>query len=183
MTIAVTKKYWTDEELLALTSNGCAVEIIDGEMIVMSPATGFHGESIAELLSALRSFAKAHRLGKILDGQTGFRMRDGSVLMPDISFVSNESWKAYAESGETFLQRSGELIVEVLSPSDSFDRIDQKLELYFANGTPLAWIVHPRSKTVHVHRGRIAQRILSATDSLDGEDVLPGFTFLIQEVF
>jgi Uma2 family endonuclease len=183
MTIAVAKKYWTDEELLALTSNGRDGEIIDGQMIVMSPANGFHGRSIGKLFKALGSFVDSHRLGEMLDGQTGFRMQDGSVLMPDISFVSNDAWRAYTESSETFLQRSAELVVEVLSPSDSFEHIDRKLELYFANGTQLAWIVNPRSQTVHVHRGRIAKRILTATESLDGEDVLPGFAFPIADMF
>jgi Uma2 family endonuclease len=183
MTILTATKFWTDAELLALPGgDGCDREIIDGELVV-SPANPYHGRSIGRLFAALGTFVYEHGLGEVVDGQTGVRMADGSLLSPDISFVTTASWNAFVASGETFFTRSPELVVEVLSPSDTVNHIDRKLELYFANGTQLMWVVHPRSKTVHVHHRPIADRVLTATETLDGEDVLPGFKCEIARLF
>src|SRR5438309_11823474 len=85
--VPTAKKIWTEAELQALPDNGHNYELIDGEL-VMSPKNNFQHENIAaDLLVALRTFAKAHRLGVVLGGSAGCWMHNRNLRAPDISFI------------------------------------------------------------------------------------------------
>jgi len=83
------RKRWTDEELMALPKDGYKRELLDGE-IVMSPAGSEHGRKIMRFSASLLPWVYDHKLGELFDGQTGFRMKSGDLLSPDISFVSKD---------------------------------------------------------------------------------------------
>jgi Uma2 family endonuclease len=179
---AVAKKVWTDQELLALPKDGRKREIIDGELIV-SPATPFHGAVILRIASRMVIFATDRGLGEVFDGQSGCRMLSGDLPCPDISFVSKKRWDAYRASGETFFQGAPDIAVEVVSPHDRVGELKSKIAQFFENGTRLAWLVDPEERTVLIYHGPSADRLLGAADSLSGEDVLPGFTLALKNVF
>jgi Uma2 family endonuclease len=71
----------------------------------------------------------------------------------------------------------------VLSPSDSQLDVEEKIEQWLRGGTSLVWVVNPRSKTVTVHRSGKDPRILRENDSLGGEEVCPGFSVKVSELF
>src|SRR4051812_33643926 len=70
---------WTDEELMALPEDGLKRELVNGE-IVMSPAGANHGDIVTVMIIALGSFVYKFKLGRVFDGQTGFRMHSGDAL-------------------------------------------------------------------------------------------------------
>ena len=181
-TPARTSAQWTDEELMALPEDGYKRELVNGE-IVMSPAGANHGAIIAMLLGALWTFVTKRRVGRIFDGQTGFRMRSGDVLSPDISFVSKARLKGLKRAPLAFFQGSPDLVVEVLSPGESFGHAEEKIAQYFENDTKLAWLVNPISQTVLIYVGPKPEKMLRSGDLLDGGDVLPGFSFTVAELF
>lgn len=74
-------------------------------------------------------------------------------------------------------------MVEVLSPHDRWSEVNQKLREYFAIGVRLVWIVNPASRSVFVYRALTDVREYAATDSLPGEDILPGFSVPVHELF
>jgi Uma2 family endonuclease len=182
MTISATKKYWTDEELLAMPKDGYEREIVNGELIV-SPAGAEHGVIIGRIMSYLGSFICSSGLGEMLDGQTGFRMASDDVFSPDVSFITTERWAAHRKTGNVFVAGAPDLVVEVLSPGDTVGVTEEKIAQYFKNGSRLAWVVHPRTKTVFVYHGPAADKLLKVSDALDGEDVVPGFTLPLSQVF
>jgi len=182
MTLHVAKRIWSDEELLALPKDGYDHELIDGE-IVMSPAGSEHGAIIMRIGGPLFTFVMAHKLGEVVDGQTGCRMATGDLLSPDVSFVINNRWKTHRANAETFFHGGPDLVVEVLSPDDTPTIVARKMELYFNNGTRLAWVVHPRKRAVDVYRSLEQRRTVNASASLDGEEIVPGFTLPLVNVF
>ncbi len=76
-----------------------------------------------------------------------------------------------------------DLAAEVLSPSDRMADALAKVAMYLDAGVRLVWLVDPVSQTVTIFRPDETPTKLEASDSLDGGDVLPGFSVPITELF
>jgi len=76
-----------------------------------------------------------------------------------------------------------DLAIEVLSPTDVQWRVVDKAFAYLNAGTPLVWVLDPRSKTVTVYRSENDMALLTREDTLTGEDVVPGFTCPVSQLF
>jgi Uma2 family endonuclease len=183
MTITATKKYWSDDELLALPDDMNKYEVLDGELIASAIGSVVHGVIIMRILIPLGNFILAHDLGQVLEGQSGFRMLNADFLAPDVSFILRERWVLGSKTAKVFFPGAPDLVVEVLSQSDRAGRTKRRLARMFENGTRLAWVVDPVRQTVHVHRTAEADRSLTIADVLDGEEVVPGFALPLAQVF
>jgi Uma2 family endonuclease len=88
------------------------------------------------------------------------------------------------EMPDGFLEGAPDLAVEILSPSNTVEEIDSKLIEYFENGARLVWVIQPKQKYVLVYRSAAEpDRLLKSADSLDGEDIVPGFTLPVADLF
>ncbi len=176
------KRKWTDEQLLQLPRDGQKREVFGGDLVV-SP-TGFqHGYISSRLLAALMDYALSQRLGVVVDSSTGFRLRNGDCLSPDVSFVRKERLSKDKELTTKFFDGAPDLVVEVLSEGQTCKSVQPKLNAYFAEGTSLAWIVDPASRTVSVHDSPTQSKLLRPDASLTGDPLLPGFRFPIAQLF
>jgi Uma2 family endonuclease len=174
------QKVWTDKALMALPHDGRKYELVGGELVV-SP-TGFqHGVVSVRLSGPLLQHVLSRRLGAVADSSTGFRMKNGDVLSPDVSFVRKE--RLGREITRKFFEGAPDLAVEVLSPDDRIAAVRKKLAAYFANGTRLAWIINPRQRKALVHRSPEHSEQVSAGGCLDGGDLVPGFSFPVAKLF
>ena len=180
MEIAV--KVWTDEELLALPKDDYKRELLQGE-IILSPAGSERGIIAVALGAELRAHARRHKLGAVFDSSTGFRLTPDDLLSPDAAFVSRHRLLPLQRIPRGFFPGAPDLAVEVLSPSDTLGYVHEKMARYFAHGTRLAWIINPAERDALVYRTPEADRFLRVTDTLDGEDVLPGFRLPLAELF
>jgi Uma2 family endonuclease len=174
------KRGWTTKALRRLPRDGQKRELLGGELLV-SP-TGFqHGYISSRLSTALLAFALKHRLGLVVDSSTGFRLKNGDCLSPDVSFVRKERLK----KGITrqFFQGAPDLAIEVLSPGESRASIGRKLAVYFGDGTRLAWVVNPTECTVQVYYTPKRSKRLRDADCLEGEAILPGFSLPVASLF
>src|ERR1039457_6201905 len=180
MQAVIEGKDWTDEALMALPRDGRKYEVLGGDLVV-SPTGVQHGYISSRLLAALLEFALKHRLGLVVDSSTGFRLKHGDCLSPDASFVHRE--RLGKELTQKFFPGAPDLAVEVLSPGESLAAIDNKLAAYFADETRLAWVIDPKDQTVRVHHSPKRSKTLRAGDSLDGEDLSPGFAFPVAVLF
>lgn len=167
---------------MALPDDGHKYELVDGEL-VMTPAGFEHGDISVSLLTALSNHVRSHKLGRVLDSSTGFKMRNANVLSPDVSFLATERLKGLIRLPEGFFGGAPDLAVEVLSPTESQRHLERKLKDYFANSTRLAWVINPRKQSVAVHRGIVADKLLSVRETLDGEEVVPGFAMAVSDLF
>ena len=121
--------------------------------------------------------------GQIVSGEAGFRLRrdpDTGVGI-DVAYISAEL--AAHEPSSPYFEGPPILAVEILSPSDKQEEIDEKIELYLACGVQVVWIVNPRLETVMVFRPDVPPSLFSASQVLEAEPHLPGFRLALSEVF
>jgi Uma2 family endonuclease len=177
------KKEWTDQEFMALP-DGHRYEIVNGELIDMGNSGAKHGYVCSLLVTALMSYALPKKLGVVMDSSTAFKMKNGNKRSPDASFFAKERLQGLTELPTGFLEGAPDLAVEVLSPGNTTDEIDTKIAEYFENGTRLVWVINSTQQYVLVYRsGQEPDRLLKSVDSLDGEEVIPGFSLAIADLF
>ena len=180
----VAPKIWTDEEFMALPDDGHHYEIINGELIDMGNSGALHGYVCSTLMILLGGYVRQHNLGAMLDSSTAFKMKNGNKRSPDIAFFAKERLQGMAVLPSGYLEGAPDLAVEVLSPGNTVEEIDDKLTEYFENGSRLVWVINPTQHYVLVYRSaQEPDRLLKGKDSLDGEEVIPGFTLAIADLF
>jgi Uma2 family endonuclease len=103
--------------------------------------------------------------------------------MPDVAFYSSENWEKNKRKRESVPRICPDLVVEVLSKSNSKAEVARKLDEYFRGGTRLGWIVDPKNRSVRVYTSPGTSTIVSETDTLDAGDLLPGFSVTVREFF
>jgi len=178
--VATSVRRATEDDLRAMPSDGYKYELVDGQ-IVMSPAGFRHGLVSVRLGGRLLAFVDAHDLGYVLDSSTGFRLPGGNVRCPDVAFVA----KARVDVDtlpDGFPELVPDLVVEVLSPDDRPRMILDKVGEYLQAGVRLVWVIDPRAVRAVVYRSLTDVREVPDDGSLDGEDVLPGFTCRLAEI-
>ena len=184
--MATTMRYVTDEELLQIPRDGQTYERVDGEIRV-SPA-GFRHEAVAMALGAyLWVFVSERKLGHVVGSSTGFRWpgrkpdRPDNVRSPDVSFVAAGRFPDERRP-IGFAELAPDLAVEVLSPHDRGGDVLEKVGEYLDAGTRLVWVIDPEKRTAAAYRSLTDVRVLGETDTLDGEDVVPGFSCPLKDV-
>jgi len=171
------------EDLYQMSDIGLA-ELVKGELKTMTPSGGEHGEFTATLAALLRNFVKPRKLGRVFGAETGIVVarNPDTVRAADAAFMSNER-AAQVEDFTRFLDVPPDLVVEVVSPTDRWNEIDEKVTEYLDIGVRLVWVINPKTRSVHIYRPASDVRRLVEADVLDGADVLPGFLVPIKELF
>ena len=171
------------DDLLRLSSKGVRGELIRGVLCKTMPTGHRHGAIVMNLGSELRNFIKPRRLGWLVGSDSGVWLeRDpDTVREPDVAFTSAEKIPLDAEI-PGYAEVVPDLVVEVASPSDSRREIHDKAQMWLRHGVRLVWVVHPNTRTVDVYQADGAATLTQA-ESLDGLDVLPGFTCEVGAIF
>lgn len=178
------KKIWTDAEFMALNRDGHRYEIVNGELIDMGNSGAKHGYVCSILMILLGGYVRIHKLGAMFDSSTAFKMKSGNKRSPDISFMAKERLQGLDDIPDGFLEGAPDLAVEILSPSNTVEEIDQKIIEYFDNGSRLVWVINPKPKYILVYRnGQEPERLVKSNDSLEGEEIVPGFNLPAAELF
>ena len=139
------------------------IELREGKLIIMSPSDGVSGEVGVRFSQLLASWVYGHNLGRVLDSSTGFRLPNGDLLSPDVSFVSRVRIK---QLPRTYLSVVPELIVEIKSSSDCIRELEQKIALFLKQGVQVGILIDSDKKTVSVYRSA------GMTTDASGETVL-----------
>lgn len=183
MSLTATKLV-TADELWAKPDDGWRYELVKGELIRMSPTGQEHGVVTLNLSSPLHAFVKANKLGLVHAAETGFILAHDpdTVRAPDIAFISRER---YEKVGRTVKYWDGppDLVAEVLSPSDTARKVEDKVANWLEAGTRMLWLVNPKLRTVTVYRSLTEISVLTEKDTLSGGDVVPGFQISVAEIF
>ena len=184
METIVQNKIWTDDELLSLPEDGNKYEVMNGELIV-SPAGIEHEEIGVRLIVALASFVREHKLGIVCGSSAGYWMKSKpkNFLSPDVSFIAKERLGGAKRAPRKFFDGAPDLVVEVLSPRDTIELLHEKIVEYFNSGARLIWVINPDEQIVLVYHTPTPDQLLRADDTLDGEQVIPGFTLPVSELF
>lgn len=177
------KSLITAEELLKMGDIG-RCELVKGEIIRMSPAGHVHGKIAMEIGRFLSNYVVENRLGVVYAAETGFIIsrNPDTVRAPDAMFVSTERLSEISET-DSFLSIAPDLAVEVISPSDPWTEVEEKLDEYFRAGVKLIWVLEPKTKRAYVYRSPTAVRILSESETLSGEEIVPSFEISVSKLF
>ncbi|MCY3780303.1 MAG: Uma2 family endonuclease [Chloroflexi bacterium] len=161
-------------------------ELIEGEIIAMSPTGVWHGRLVIRLGGYVNSFVEANQLG-VVTGDTGYYQPSDrhNLLGPDIAFASME--RIAQPKSQEFAPLMPDLAVEIKSPSNTMTELRRKADIYLRHGTRLVWIIIPDSESVEVHRlgaeGARQREVIGIEGQLSGEEVLPGFRLALSTLY
>lgn len=174
----------TAESLYRLPDDGWRYELIEGWLVSEPLPKPRHGRVVSRVCARLETFASAHGLGAVYAGDAGFVLRRGpdTVRGPDVAFVSRARVAAI-EDPDRYIEGAPDLAVEVRSFGDRTGEVHAKVADYLAAGCPLVWVVDPAKLTVTVYHELLAPDVIAADGELSGEDVLPGFSAPVSELF
>jgi Uma2 family endonuclease len=172
----------TAEALLRLNLPNKRTELVRGVLVVREPAGYQHGDVAARLLVAIANHVNANRLGRVFAAETGFTLarNPDTVRAPDVAFISAARLPEPPPRG--FAELAPDLAVEVLSPEDRPGEVLAKVGNWLTAGARLVWVVDPVRVLARVYRADGSESILDETDTLRGEDVLPGFEYPLSAI-
>lgn len=176
----------TDADILLLSERnpGLQFERSAGGELVVTATGGRSGHCEAELIIQLGNWAKADGTGLVFSSQTGFLLPDGSLLLPDASWVHRERWDALAQQDqEEFVPLCPDAVFEVASPSDTLSRLRRKSQDYVANGARLVVLIDPKRRVVETHGPSRGPEVLESVRSVALGPVLPSFVLDLEALF
>jgi Uma2 family endonuclease len=158
-------------------------EFIDGEILEKMPSFG-PSEIATEIIYYLKHYLKQNPIGRMTAPDGSYAMSDednADVFIPDVGYISNER---LGKTPAREVPVPPDLAVEIKSPTDRLRATRRKAEKYLYYGTRLVWLVFPETKTVEVYDLESEDvQILGTEDTLNGGNVLPGFTLPIKDIF
>lgn len=187
MSTLVSTRQMTTEEMLAFPEDGVDRELIRGQLRErpMTRRNRWHSSVEASIAHILRGWLdiQPEPRGLVVSGEAGFRLRrdPDSTVGIDVAYVSAEV--AAIEPDVMYFEGPPVLAVEILSPSDKQEEIDEKVELYLETGVAVVWVVNPRFKTVCVYRPGADPELFSQRHELAAEPHLPGFRVKLASLF
>lgn len=182
--MSATTQLMTAEELLKLPRGRSRYELIEGELVEMSLAGHNHGKIAARLAGALLQHTEANDLGEVYAAETGFKLESDpdTVRAPDAAFVRRERVEQVGDA-QGYFPGAPDLAAEVVSSGDSVGEVEGEVEEWLEAGVSLVWIVSPKLRSVTVYRSLIDVTTLTENDTLDGEQVVPGFRYPVAKLF
>ncbi len=188
MSAPATTALMTTEELLALPDNGVERWLIRGQLREkpMTKRNRWHSRVMARLSQLLGDWLdrQPEPRGEVLDGEAGCRLRrnpDTSVGI-DVVYISPQL-AAQDPDDTTLIDGVPTLVVEILSPNDTVEEINDKVDEYLAAGVPLVWLVDPHHRTVEVHRPDGEPELFNVRQEISAEPHLPGFRVPVAQIF
>lgn len=179
-----TKTRATIEDLYRVPENGKA-EIVNGELVLMTPTGGVPNLSAGEIYASLRDYAKRTKQGRAFTDNAGFivHLPNRDLFSPDAAFYTGEI------EGGKFLEGAPIFAVEVRSEGDYGPAMEREMAAkrtdYFAASTLVVWDVDVlKEKLVRVYRATDPQNptVYKSGEVADAEPALPGWTMAVDDL-
>ena len=156
----------------------------NGDLIIMAPAGGTGERSNFKLYLPFGQWEERVGGGECFGASTGFRLPDGFILSPDVSWVCQEQLdRLTAEEREGFYPLCPDFVLELRSRTDRLPTLQRKMEQYINNGTRLGWLIDPSKKQAFIYRPGEPVEHLENPSTLAGDPVLAGFTLDLTRVW
>ncbi len=201
----VTTQRMTFADLMAQPDDGYLHELVRGEIVRMPPPRTGHGYVEAALIEAIGRYlydraltldwqemqgrkARDKLVGRLMSGEAGVRFSlpddPDQTRGLDVGYLSPEQVARLEDTpDDEYIREMPVLVAEVISSSETADYINEKVTDYLAAGARLVWLLYPRTRTAMVLRADGTGNTIPADGSLDGEDILPGFTEPLFNIF
>jgi len=182
----------TIDDFMQIYEREGAFEIINGTRIPMSPTKFGHVHLATKLLLAITNHAQKQNLGEAYN-EVPFVLTDDrnwvkGSRVPDVAFVLQARLDDYKANTPDWKDRPlmlvPDLVVEIISPTDRYTEVNEKVDRYLDDGVNLIWVIDPARKTVAVHDTQNKrQYTLTEKDTLSGSDIIPEFTLKLAHFF
>jgi len=191
MSAPVAERLMTTEELLAMPDDGVERWLIRGKLREnrskdVTKRNRWHGRVEARITQLLANWldTQPQPRGEVYSGEVGCRLRRDPDSTPGIDVVYISAELAAQEPEDTrLIDGIPTLAVEILSPSNTVEEVNEKLQEYLSVGVPLVWVVDPKFRTVTVYRPGAEPEMFNTTQQLSGEPHLPGFVVPVASIF
>jgi Uma2 family endonuclease len=152
-------------------------ELVEGELITVSPGMFRHNVVRDTLLIILRTFVASKNLGTVVSEQA-FHLVGNTVMVPDLAFL-----RTGRQLPDYDLPKGApDLAVEVISPTNTLREMDRKISHYFAAGCRRVWLMYPEHNEIYIH-GLSGVTRLKAEEQLEDAELLPGFSVKVATLF
>ncbi len=186
--MAIQEKLYTAEEFWEIAqrpeNQEKRLELIDGVIVEMAPSSQKNTVVAGRMIYFLNAFVIPRNLGYVTGPDGGYTIDEHNGYQPDAAFISKAR---HAELKGVEFPVAPDLAVEVISPSESSNDVLKKVKRYLQAGTKLVWTLYPDDESVYAWQmnpdGSVNMQSFGAGDTLDGGDVLPGFTLKVSEIF
>lgn len=181
--MSVEPRLMTADELLRLPRGGARHELVRGALRTYPLRGWLEGSVISAFHCSLAEHVRANHLGEMLIG-VGFHLETDpdTVREAPVAFLGRERVAGRARL-VGYPREAPDLVLEVVSSTDFYLDVGDKVAEWLEHGARLVFVVNPRRRTVAVHRPGQPVRILGIDDTLHGEDVVAGWRLPARELF
>jgi Uma2 family endonuclease len=182
-TLTATRRI-TPEEFLTMSDND-RFELVRGKLVEL-PMSLLSSYVAGRVFGRLDQYLQPKPTGWLFPEGTAFRcfgFDRSLVRKPDTSFIRLDRLSADLAVQEGYVTVVPDLAVEVVSPNDTVQGLEEKIDDFKRAGVRLIWVVHPQHHIVRIHRADGTIQQLGENDELSGEDVVPGFRCPVRELF
>ena len=176
----------TDDQFLRLCSDNRDLRLemsAREELIIMPPAGSKTGKRNAKIIQRLANWTEQDGTGVCFGADTGFTLPNGAKRGPDAAWISRKRWDGIPEQAQEKLAPiCPDFVLELRSPSDRLDDVQEKMQEYIANGARLGWLLDPFENCAIIYRPGQAPERVDVPTILSGDPVLPGFRFDFREI-
>lgn len=181
--ISKTGRTYSADQLYTMPDDGNRYELIRGNLIVMSPAGSEHGRIASRILIRLGTHVEKNDLGETFAAETGFQIDSDpdTVRAPDAAFVSHERMSGVEVNG--YLPLAPDLVVEVVSPSDSSSDVEAKAEQWLKAGSLIVLVADPKNETLRAYRSTSEVQVFHSGETFCSNDVCGNWQLAVDEAF
>lgn len=156
------------------------LELVGGEIRIMSPPSYESDEIASELSAQLRNWVRPRQLGRITGAGAGFTLPNSDTRAPDVSFVRADRLR---RSPRRFAELAPDLMVEVKSPTDSLSGLRKKIDEFLQQGTQVGILIHPEQRWIEIRRLEREPVTLQDGETLTVPDLLPDWEIAVEDLW